>query len=801
MKRTTLCGTWTMTGGGFCCTGTIPGSVYAFLLDAGLMEDPYYRDNEDKALALMEHSYTFSRTFDYRPGSHRVLLCCDGLDTLCTIFLNGTVIASTKNMHRRYEFDVTQSLRCGENHISIRCDSPTAYVRQMHAADPINAARFAYQGYYHLRKANCSFGWDWAPRLPDAGIWREIFLLEEDGPRITDVSVRQRHDDGCVFLTVTAETSVPCALSAKLTAPDGSVTPLPVGEETEVHEPRFWWPNGLGDQPLYTVSVCAEAPGLPADTAEKRIGLRELKLIREQDRWGGSMCHEVNGVRYFAMGANCIPQDLIFSRITDERLIWLLRQAKDCNFNTLRIWGGGYYPDDRFLDACDELGIVIFLDVMFACCMIPDREEMRQEVAQEVRDNLLRIRHHACLGMIAGNNEMESRHASGSYPVTPERWRGYSEVFEETIPAMVEELCPGLGYIPSSPTTCGHCVDPQNENYGDSHYWAVWHKNLPYSEYRKHFFRYLSEFGFQSFPSEKTLASFTLPEERNVFSRIMERHQRRSTDNGKILSYLSQNFLYPSDPGCLLYASQLMQARAMACCVEHLRRNRGRCMGALYWQFNDVWPGVSWSGIDYFGRYKALQYYAKRFFRPVMLSCEEVGETTTRENVNIQHDLCDYATTAVLAVHNDSVHPVEGIVRWTLCAADSTVLEAGTQSVAVPPMSVRTLDKLDFLKTDVERNHLFFTLETDGTVISRGSVLFTAPKHYLFADPRLTCEICGDTITVHAQAYAADVEIWSPDSDFILSDNFFDMEKGSRTVKILEGTAEQIRLRSVFDIR
>ena len=802
MKRIDLAGTWEMTGNGYRVCGQIPGSVYSFLLAQGLMEDPFWRDNEDAALELMEHRYTFSRKFGFTPGKGRVLLHAEGLDTLAEIVLNGREAARTFNMHRTYEIDVTDLLLPGENELSVSLDSPTAYARKMHAEYPVSGTMSCcYSGFYQLRKAHCMFGWDWGPFLPDAGIWRDIYLLVEDSARITEVRLKQRHEGGRVFVTPEVETTAPASLRIRLISPDGRETALTDHAESEVPDPKLWWPNGLGDQPLYTLRAELIEDGRIADSVTQRIGLRTLRLVRKPDPYGEGMYHEVNGIPFFAMGADYIPEDNVFSRITKERSRHLLKQAKDCHFNTIRVWGGGYYPDDWFYDLCDEMGLVVFQDLMVACCMLPDREDLIREFGEEVRCNLKRIRHHASLGVISGNNEVEEMYAPDKRKSSPEVRARYLEIFERMVPEIVREVCPEIDYIPSSPTSGGGFVDPQNEHVGDSHYWQVWHQNKPFNDYRNHCFRYLSEFGFQSFPSEKTVNSFTLPEDRNVFSRIMERHQRRPADNGKILSYLSQTFLYPTDFGTLIYASQVLQALAMRYAVEHLRRNRGRSMGTLYWQFNDIWPGASWASIDYYGRYKVLQYAAKRFYRPVMISCEEVGETTTRKDVNQQRDLYGYETTAVIAVHNDTLSPVTGRVSWDLCDASGTVLETGGGVVSVPPMSVHCLEKLDFHRTDVLENHLFYRLHTEEGIVSEGSVLFTAPKHYRYRNPRLSCTVEGDRITVRSEAFAQFVEIDSPDSDFILEDNCFDMEKGTRTVRILEGKPKTVRLRSVYDIR
>ncbi len=794
MKRINLNGLWEMTGNGYCCQGNIPGSVYSFLLDNKLMEDPFYRDNELAALELMEHAYTFSRSFPFSHDGNTVLLCCDGLDTLCAITVNGKEVAYTKNMHRRYEFDVTNLLHDGQNEIALRFDSSPAYIREQRAAckqDVREGNYDALNGYPHLRKAHYMLGWDWGARLPDAGIWRDIYLLVKDSARITDHRIIQRHENGAVYITPLVKTDMPCPIRVSLTAPDGTTTVIPANEESRVENPALWWPNGMGEQPLYTVT--AEIEG---DQSVKRIGLRTLRLIRENDQWGQSFCHEVNGVRFFAMGADYIPEDNVLTRITPERSRRLLMQAKTCNFNTIRIWGGGYYPDDWFFDLCDELGLVLFFDMMVACCWLPDSEEIRAEMEAETRDNLLRIRHHACIGLISGNNEVEEM---GTPPMNLAA--NYLYIFENMMPTVIKELCPEIAYVPSSPSSIGHYVNPRDENYGDSHYWNVWHFNAPYVEYRKHFFRYLSEFGFQSFPCEKTVNAFTLPEDRNIFSPIMERHQRNDAANGKILAYLANTFLYPTDFSTLLYASQLLQATAIRYGTEHLRRNRGRCMGTLYWQFNDNWPVASWASIDYFGRYKALQYAAKRFYQPIMISCDEIGENRNRRSINDQNGQHTFETSAALSVNNDTMEEVRGRVCWKLCNADSQVLKSGFEDITVPALSVVTLERIDFNQTDAQHNHLFYSFEVDGVSVSSGSVLFTAPKHYAYRDPELTCTIDGNTITVHAKAFAQWVEIDSPDSDFILDDNYFDMEAGTRTLTILEGTPGTIRLRSVYNSR
>jgi len=803
MKKYLLNGTWNMAGGGYACEGSVPGSVYSFLLDKELIPDPYYRTNELEATEILENDFDFSRKFEFTKTDAPVLLHCGGLDTLCDIYINGKHIAHTDNMHRSYEFNVTDVLLNGENEIKLTFASPNKFTREMHAKDPVPGTTDAFFGFPHLRKAACMMGWDWGPRLPDAGIWKDIYLLTVDSDRIKDIHITQRHENGKVYVTPSVNTEKNIAdIAVKVTAPCGCEFTLPANVESEIADAKLWWPNGFGEQNLYTFTIELSQNGEIVDSNTKRIGLRTMKLIQERDQWGECFCHEVNGIRFFAMGADYIPEDNIFSRYSKERTYNLIKQCHDCNFNAIRVWGGGIYPHADFFDACDEYGIVVFCDLMFACMAIPGYQAFFDNVEVEIRENLTRIRHHASLAVISGNNEIEEAIEYWWNDNSKDtRKRVYIKLFERIIPKIIDEICPYVPYISSSPSSGGGFVDIRGESAGDCHYWQVWHGGLPFTEYRNHYFRYLSEFGFESFPCEKTVNSFTLPEERNIFSRTFEMHQRCKGANKKILNYLGDTFLYPADFGTLLYASQLLQAEAIRYGVEHMRRHRGRCMGALYWQLNDIWPVASWASIDYYGRYKALQYVAKRFFAPVMISCREIGETTTRPYVVMLRDAYDYSTEARIVVANETTSDISGIVNWELRTADSKILQTGSENITVPALNTAWLDNIDFNKTDVENNYLSFSFVVDGSVVSEGTVLFTVPKHFNFVDPKLRYEINGDEITVFADAYAKYVEIDSPDSDFILSDNYFDMNAGSKTVKILEGTPKTIKLRSVYDIR
>ena len=790
-----------MTGNGYAVEGTVPGSVYSFLyLDNKLLPDPYYRDNEQFYLQLAEHEYTFEKIFDYTLSNNRVSLVFKGLDTLCSVYLNGQKIADTDNMHLTYAFEVSDILQNGQNVLRVVCHPVNPYIKEQNAKSRLFGATDCMEGYPHIRKAHSMMGWDWGPRLPDAGIWRSVYLLEKDSAEITDFHLLQRHEKGRVYLTPSVTLDGEGDVEVTLVDPDGKTQMLAPNVETEIENPRLWWPNGLGEQPLYTATATVKERGEAVDEKSLKIGLREMKLIREKDEFGEGFYHKVNGVDMFAMGADYIPEDNIFRRITPERTRELLIHCRDCHFNAIRVWGGGYYPDDYFFEICDELGLVVFFDLMFACSVYEPNEKMRASIAEEVAQNVKRIRHHACLGLICGNNEIEWHFheyvAISGRPDVEHLESIYLDLFENLLPSIVKAVAPYLPYIPSSPTSVGGFRDPNGEGYGDCHDWEP-----DYLLCRNRHYRYVSEFGFQSFPCLKTVETFTEAGDRNVHSRIMDMHQRSGGGNELILSYLTRNYLYPNDFETFLYATQVLQAEAVKYKVEHFRRSRGRCMGTLYWQLNDIWPVTSWASIDYCGRYKALQYAAKRFYAPVLLSCEEVGELQNRRSVNMEKGVFSGEKSAQFCVTNDTRYALNGEIRWELRDNKSEILQTGKVNVSVPALSAVRVEKIDFSNIDPQTVHLSFSLTVDGNLVSAGSVLFTQPKYYAFENPSLRYEMQGDEITVYADAYAKAVQIEGVDGDLILEDNFFDMEKGERRVRILSGNATKLTLKSVYDIR
>ena len=815
-RRLTLNGAWEMRAAedSNWIPATVPGSVYADLLDAGKMEDPFWRDNEQEAFDLMEKDYVYRRTFELTEENlvcDALNLTCEGLDTLATIRVNGEIVLEADNMHRTWRANVLDFVAPGENEIEITFHSPNRAAREAYAENPVNGSTDAVEGFVHIRKAHCMFGWDWGPRLPDAGIWRDIYLEQIHSARLASVYIRQEHADGKVRLEFEpliesydglCECMQPdYSVRYTVTSPDGE-TLTATDADILIGNPLLWWPNGYGKQPLYT--VCAELiddDGERIDLWEKRIGLRTMTVRRNRDQWGESFETNVNGVSIFAMGGDYIPEDNILRRVTPERTRRLLEDAKCANYNSIRVWGGGYYPDDWFYDICDELGIVVWQDFMFACAMYDLSDHFEENIRAEFRDNIRRLRHHASLGLWCGNNEMEQGVQENWYNASPKLIADYIKMYEYIIPQELRENDPETFYWPASPSSGGSFDAPNDPSRGDVHYWEVWHKNKPFTEYRKYFFRYVSEFGFQSFPQLKTIQAFTEPEDRNIFSYVMEKHQRNDAANGKIMNYLAQTFLYPTNFDTLIYASQLLQADAIRYGVEHWRRNRGRCMGAIYWQLNDCWPVASWSSIDYFGRWKALHYAAKRFFAPVLLSCEEQGTLTQRTNVNSEMREDAVEKSIRLNVSNETLHPVEAEVRWALRNARSEILQFGAETVAAPALSAKWLEKVEFPEAKLRDDYASYELWCDGVRVFSGTVLFCPPKHFAFADPHLTVEREGDELIVSADAYARAVEITCEDGDVLFEDNYFDLNAETRRIRILRGEGTKFTVRSVYDIR
>lgn len=797
----------------------VPCSVLHAMLEAKLAPDPFYRKNEYEVRELFDQNFCYTLRFVPQKEileQQYAELVFYGLDTLADIRLNGEFLASVDNMHRTWRLPVAGKLKKDENHLEITFRSSLRYIREK-GQDPLihYVAKGCIRGNNFLRKAHYMFGWDWGPQLPDTGIWRPVELCAFSGARIADIRVKQEHCAGTVSLQTEVRleqlaSSGEYAVCCTLTSPSGdelcvrSVSAEGMATACFVLEsPQLWWPNMYGEQPLYALNVeLQDKDGQVQDGWHKQIGLRELTVSRDQDEWGEEFCFRVNGVKIFAMGADYVPEDSVITRVTPEQTQRLLKDCAAANFNSIRVWGGGYYPDDWFYDACDRLGLIVWQDAMFACNVYRMDAAFEENIRAELQDNLARIRHHACLGLLCGNNEMEFGWVAWADVVThhPALKADYIKLFEYVISQEAQRNAPDVFYWPSSPSSGGSFDNPNAENRGDVHYWDVWHGMKPFTDYEKFYFRFCSEFGFESFPGRKTIETFTEPGDRNIFSPVMESHQKNGAANGLIMYYISSYYRYPKDFESLLYVSQLLQAEAMRHGVEHWRRNRGRCMGAIYWQLNDCWPVASWASIDYFGRWKALHYYARRFFAPRMVTAK-VEETKLR-----------------LWVHNDSCTALDGTVEAELRDTAYGLLARVAVPVQVSPLSVQELDTVDFAQKLEGRGQdtvfVAYRLCEKNCTGAYASVLFCRPKQMELPRPSYTVRVenRGEAFDIYVKSncYAHQVELETDLTDRPFSDNYFPLctpqgvcvalEKNSVEPEVtVEQLRESLRVRSVAD--
>lgn len=794
----------------------VPGSVFRDLLENGKIEDPYYRDNENKTYELSKYDYEYKRSFWMNKEAleyDKVILCCEGLDTLCDVFVNDTKVLGAENMHRTYEVDIKKELEAGENQIYIFIKSATNFI------DNLNKELFNPKipddkpGITHIRKAVYAYGWDWGPKLGDMGIWRKISICGYDEARLEDVYIDQKHwkDKVELDIKVGANNWSMHELSVCVTveAPDGEAFRKNAemsGEEIcitmDINNPQLWWPNNLGNHPLYQVRVELFSSGKILDVSTFRIGLRTITVKQERDQWGQSFTFLVNGESIFAMGADYIPEDAMLGKRKFEKTKQLIISCAKANYNMIRIWGGGHYPEDYFYDLCDEYGIIVWQDHMYACKAYEFNDAFKENIKQETIDNVKRIRNHASIGLWCGNNEMEMLWANwgweGRYGTKMKN--DYLYQFEFFLPELTKSLDPKTFYWSASPSSFGYLIDPDNQNFGDIHYWGVWHGREPLTHYRKIHPRFNSEFGIQSFPCLKTVKTFTLPEDRNIFSRIMESHQKDDTGNDKILHYIGDNFRYPKDFDSVLYTSQLAQAEGMRYGVEHWRRNRGRCMGALIWQLNDCWQVASWACIDYFNRWKAVQYLARRFYAPVLASA------------------CEEGTKVELHVSNDSLKKIDGVLVWKLMERNAKVIKEGEITAALDKLSTQMMVDLDFTELIDGSNrksvYLSYDLIVDGASVSGGTVIFVKSKHFEYEDPQISAEIMESedafSIELKSKSFAKYVELDLEEADAVFDDNIFDMTAGrSKKVRLpkdslscslsLEELRKQLKVRSLYN--
>lgn len=791
---------------------TVPGGVHTDLLALGKIPDPFVADNEKQVQWIAQTDWEYKTSFKTSGDvlrEARQFLVCDGLDTLAEVSLNGKLLGKANNLYRQWKWEVTGSLK-KQNDLTVIFRSPVTYITERQKVKPLWGGG-DIPGGPHLRKAPCHFGWDWGPKLPPIGIWKDIRIEGYTSAKFEDVHVRQEHEDGKVTVSVSAEVKAwdnkAETMTMTLISPLATKQTITVKTAAQaeasivVKDPLLWWPNGYGAQNLYQLQVVLWSDISELDVRTYQIGLRTIQLKQEPDEWGESFTFIVNGVPVFAKGSDWIPADSFPARITNAHLEYLLKSATEAHMNMLRVWGGGLYESESFYSLCDRLGILVWQDFTFACGVYPEDEEFAENVRIEAIENVRRLRHRASLALWCGNNEME-RDWAGPWnepenPINQRLKMGYDRMYHHLLPAIVASEDPDTVYWPSSPSSGIPFTDPDGMQRGDMHYWDVWHGRKPFTAYRTQFPRFMSEFGFQALPPYRTIQTYAAPEDQNMTSYIMEHHQRSGSGNGLMIAQMTDTFRMPKDFESLVYLSMLLQAEGIRYGVEHWRRNMHRVSGTLIWQLNDCWPVASWASLDYYGRWKALHYAAKRFYAPVLLSVEDDG---TRMSIHVTNDL---------------TRKWEGLVRWRLEDVSGNVAQSGEHRVAAKPLADTAIASFDFADkvSDTNKRDLVFVAELyQGDEKIATSVSTFAPiKHLALKQPELKVEIdLKDNmliLSVSTISLARFVELALDGVDVVFSDNYFDVPAGQSVQIIaplpagwrLEQARKSLQVRSLID--
>ena len=784
----------------------VPGCVQTDLLRNKLIDDPFYRDNEKHLQWIGLEDWEYQTNFDVPAvtlARKHIELIFRGLDTYAMVYLNGQGVLRAENMFRTWRVDAKPYLKQGSNTLQIVFRSPINEVLKQIERLPYHLPSISVHDADvekgigtdpYTRKAPYQYGWDWGPRFVTMGIWKPATLESWDDAVIRDLHIAQNEitadlanitanleleSDGNGAAKVIVSYTGPDSKNSKKTERDVTLhsgvnqISIPI----EIEKPARWFPAGYGPQALYQFSATLEVKRSTVDQAKVRTGLRSLVLRRDPDHWGRSMEFVINGIPIFGKGADVIPFDSFPTRVTEATYRQILQSARDANMNMVREWGGGIYEMDDFYNICDELGLIIWQDFMFGGDMYPGDAEFLENVRQEAIDQVKRLRNHPSIVIWCGNNEVETGwmhwgdrlqfKAAVGQKTADKVWQDYMVLFNRVLPDVIVEYGQPVPYWPSSPSA-NFEDDPDTQRIGDMHYWQVWHALAPIEDYKQQLPRFMTEYGFQSFPEMSTIKSFSTPADWDISSVVMLSHQKNKGGNGRIYDYLLRYFGQPKDFESFLYASQVMQAEAIKMGAEHLRRNRPRTMGSLYWQLNDCWPVASWASIDYQGRWKALQYYARRFYNDLLVSPNE-------ENSALQ-----------IYVVSDRQQAQPAQLRVRLLDLSGKVLEGKSTDIQLKPLSSDVYLSLPTtqLLAQRRRDQVFIDAElvVSGHAVSRNLYFFNKMKDVVLPKAEIKADITsvgnGYRVTLQSTQLARDVYLSFGDLEAKFSDNYVDLLPG-----------------------
>jgi len=790
----------------------VPGCVHTDLMRNNLIPDPFMGDNEKKVQWVSDIGWEYEKTFtisDTLFRSQHIELVCEGLDTYANVYLNDSLVIVADNMFREWGANIEPFLRAGINTLRIQFPSPTIE----------NKARYGRLKHklpgdekVVCRKAEYQFGWDWGPTLITSGIWKPIYIRCWNHLNLMDVQYIQKGlTDSIADLTAvfTFISSVSDSASIQLTLKDKILTTKTIYAQRgmnaarvdfQIKKPKRWWPNGLGDPYLYPIHHQFYFIGKLAYEGTQKIGLRTVNLCEDMDSIGDSFRFVVNGVSVFMKGANYIPQDNFLTRVTDSSYRALITSVKEANMNMLRVWGGGIYEKDLFYDLCDENGILVWQDFMFACALYPENRDFIRNVQAEAVQNVIRLRNHPCIALWCGNNEIDEGWNNWGWQKqygytrqdSAEVWNNYRGIFGRTLVSVISHFDSLRPYIPSSPLV--GWGRPGATKHGDMHYWGVWWGKEPFSTFEKKTGRFMSEYGFQGFPSMTSIKKFTLPADRELGSVVMKAHQKHPVGYETIDEYLLRDYNRPKDFQSYVYISQLLQAEGIKIAIEAHRRAKPYCMGTLYWQLNDCWPVVSWSSRDYYGRKKALHYFVQNEYSSILVS-------PVITNGKLQ-----------VFVVSDSVEDCNLDLNIRLRDFDGRIYFDTTQNIEITHNSseIYVESQVDKLLQGKDPKQMVFTtqLTFGNKTLSRNNFYFKPVKDLQLGKPVITKTVTktfeGYLITLTTDRLAKNVYLNTEQSGNF-SSNFFDLLPGeTRMVNFTTrdkspGFEEKLKILTVAD--
>ena len=785
---------------------TVPGVVHTDLLQNKIIEDPFFRLNERGLQWIDKEDWVYETCFTLAADMMRkenMELVFEGLDTYADVYLNDECILKADNMFRRWSIPVRQYIREENNilkvyfHSPVKIDVPKwdALPYQYPASNDQseNGGLFNKKISIFARKAGYHYGWDWGPRLVTSGIWRPVYIRAWSDLRINDVFIEQKEvGAGRAVIAGHVELDADKDMDGVLVTITDEATGRVLGEwqadlkrgtnrvtvDFVLHKPKLWWSNGLGEPFLYRFRTDIIAGGELLDSKTERVGIRSLKVVHQPDKDGHTFYIELNGRPVFAKGANYIPSDNFLPRVTPENYKRTILDAAGVNMNMLRVWGGGIYENDVFYDLCDEHGIMIWQDFMFACSMYPAEGALLDNIHQEAVDNVKRLRNHACIALWCGNNECQDAWLGWGWKREIERqnkeyadkiWAQYRQQYHVTLPGVVREYAPGTFYWPSSPFAFEGEMSGTTD--GDRHYWSVWHGKAPISDYDSEKSRFFSEYGFQSFPEFESVKRYApYPEDWDIRSEVMMSHQRGGDHaNGLIETYLLNEYKKPRDFRAFLYMNHVLQGDAIKTAIESHRRQMPYNMGTLFWQHNDCWPVASWASRDYYGRWKAQHYYVRKAYDDILISSVVEGD-----------DLKVYAV-------SDRLENTSGRLQLQVCQFDGTVVHHWGKSVGISGNDSRVCFSAPLAKLLEGANRGTVYVRVDYTDKSgrvyHNNYYLGKQKDMDYPKVDLQTEVRsiegGYEVTVSADKFARAVCLSVADNESVYSDNYFDVQPKS----------------------